>query len=135
MRARPSHNLAPVARIILLRHFRGQSEKPDQQGSGRDRLMTRFVYRSLLFFAMVTMLEVKPAAAEDLGAGKSARQLFASNCSMCHATPRSPPRRTDNSSLADFLQEHYTSNRASADELAGYLLVVNSNIVAEGSNR
>lgn len=89
--------------------------------------MTRFGYRSPVLFAIITILQVEPAAAEDLGAGKSAPQLFASNCSMCHATPRNLPRRTENSSLADFLQEHYTTNWTSAQQLASYLLVVNSN--------
>jgi cytochrome c553 len=80
--------------------------------------------RSLLFFAIITILEIEPAGAEDLAAGKSAPQLFATNCSMCHSTPRNLPRRTDNSSLAEFLQEHYTTSQTSAYKLAGYLSVV-----------
>jgi hypothetical protein len=89
--------------------------------------MMLLAQRSLLFFAIITILEIEPARAEDLAAGKSAPQLFATNCSMCHSTPRNLPRRTDNSSLADFLLEHYTTSQASAHKLAGYLSVVSAN--------
>lgn len=89
--------------------------------------MTPFGPRSLLFLAIIAILETKPALAEDLGAGKSAPKLFAADCSMCHSTQRSLPRRTDDASLVDFLQKHYTTNWKSAYELASYLLAVNSN--------
>jgi len=62
------------------------------------------------------------AHAEDFDAGKSAPQLFASNCSTCHSTPRGLAKRMNSRSLNSFLREHYTASRASADTLCAYLV-------------
>jgi mono/diheme cytochrome c family protein len=62
------------------------------------------------------------AHAEDFDAGKSAPQLFASNCSTCHQTPRGLAKRMSSWSLDSFLREHYTASRASADTLSAYLM-------------
>jgi len=62
---------------------------------------------------------VKP---EDFDAGKSAPQLFASNCSSCHRTPYGLAKHMNNWSLDSFLREHYTASRASADTLSAYLV-------------
>ena len=60
--------------------------------------------------------------AEDFDAGKSAPQLFASNCSTCHQTPHGLAKRMNSGSLDRFLREHYTASRASADTLSAYLM-------------
>jgi mono/diheme cytochrome c family protein len=62
------------------------------------------------------------AHAEDFDAGKSGPQLFASNCSTCHHTPRGLVKHMNGWSLDGFLREHYTATRASADTLSAYLL-------------
>jgi hypothetical protein len=65
-----------------------------------------------------------PADAEDFDAGKSAPQLFASDCSSCHRTPYGLAKRMNSWSLDSFLREHYTARRASADTLSAYLFGV-----------
>ena len=65
-----------------------------------------------------------PLNAEDFDAGKSAPELFASNCSSCHHTPHGLAKRMNGWSLDSFLQEHYTASRASADTLSAYLFGV-----------
>jgi len=62
------------------------------------------------------------AHAEDFDAGKSAPQLFASNCSTCHSTAHGLAKRLNSWSLNSFLREHYTVSRASADALSAYLM-------------
>ena len=61
------------------------------------------------------------AAAQDLSAGKTAAQLFASDCSACHKSPGGLAKGRDARSLANFLKEHYTTKQDSAAALAGYL--------------
>ena len=72
------------------------------------------------------------AHAEDFDAGKSAPQLFASNCSTCHSTPRGLAKRMNSRSLNSFLREHYTASRASADTLSAYLVAQGGRV---GSSR
>jgi len=67
------------------------------------------------------------ADAEDFDAGKSAPQLFVSNCSNCHRTPSGLAKRMNRRSLDSFLREHYTASRASADVLSAYLIGVDAN--------
>jgi len=72
--------------------------------------------------AMAVVAVPMPLNAEDFDAGKSAPQLFASNCSSCHRTPYGLAKRMNNWSLDSFLREHYTASRASADTLSAYLV-------------
>src|SRR6516162_2861067 len=48
----------------------------------------------------VVAVRPMPVNAEDFDAGKSAPQLFASNCSSCHRTPYGLAKRMNNWSLA-----------------------------------
>jgi hypothetical protein len=57
----------------------------------------------------------------DYSAGKSAPQLFSSDCSACHQSPGGLAKGRDASALASFLREHYTTGGASAGLLANYL--------------
>jgi hypothetical protein len=61
-------------------------------------------------------------AQEDLNRGKSAQQLFASDCADCHKNPRSIKQRDNANTLASFLRVHYTASRESAASIAGYLV-------------
>src|SRR5215210_5079190 len=64
-----------------------------------------------------------PAAAhgENLSAGKSPAQLFASDCSACHRSPAGLAKGRGPGQLANFLVEHYTSSRQSAGLLGAYV--------------
>jgi hypothetical protein len=63
-----------------------------------------------------------PAVAqEDLNRGKTAPQLFASDCADCHRNPRLLTRRENARVLAEFLRVHYTASRENAAAIAGYL--------------
>jgi len=62
-----------------------------------------------------------PAAAQDFTAGKTAAQLFASDCSACHKSPAGLAKGQSASSLTSFLREHYTTKPESAAALAAYL--------------
>jgi len=77
--------------------------------------------------AVIRMWGPVSATAEDLDAGKSAPQLFASNCSSCHHTPYGLGKRMTPWSLASFWQEHYPASRASAGTVAAYLIDMGAN--------
>ena len=63
---------------------------------------------------------------ENFSAGKSAAQLFSSDCTGagCHKGPQGLARDRGAGSLASFLREHYTNSRESAAALAAYLTSV-----------
>jgi hypothetical protein len=61
------------------------------------------------------------AAAQDLSAGKTAAQLFASDCSACHKSPAGLAKGQSAGALASFLREHYTTKPESASSLAAYV--------------
>jgi mono/diheme cytochrome c family protein len=60
-------------------------------------------------------------AQENLDAGKTAAQLYASDCAICHKSPRGLSKVPGLLGLQSFLQEHYTASRESAARLAAYL--------------
>jgi mono/diheme cytochrome c family protein len=70
--------------------------------------------------AVVACAGLASASAEDFNAGKTPEQLFASNCSGCHKSPRELNR--DPRTLAPFLALHYTAGKEDADALTRYLL-------------
>src|SRR5215831_18656511 len=76
-----------------------------------------------LSFAVLTGLAALagPAAAQDFTAGKTAAQLFQSDCSACHKSPAGLAKGMDARSLATFLKEHYTTKEESAVALASFL--------------
>ncbi len=81
--------------------------------------------RRLVAVLIVTGAGVSAGSAiaqEDLNRGKSAQQLFASDCADCHRNPRSIKQRDNANALADFLRVHYTASRESAAAIAGYLV-------------
>ena len=80
--------------------------------------MARFV----ALWVLVAGCGLGPAVAqEDLNRGKTAAQLFASDCADCHRNPRAL-KRNDPASLTRFLRVHYTASRESASALAAYLI-------------
>jgi hypothetical protein len=82
-----------------------------------------FVSRRL--WTVVVGLLVAPATAgaqpTDYSAGKSPPQLFASDCSACHASSRGLSKGKPANVLARFLREHYTTKQETAAALAGFL--------------
>lgn len=82
---------------------------------------------SVLSFAAATFVAsvLSPAWAQDgpqnLDAGKSAAQLFASDCAICHKSPQGLARAAGLLGLESFLREHYTVSRQSAAALGDYL--------------
>ena len=61
-------------------------------------------------------------AQTNLDQGKSASQIFASDCAECHKGARGLAKGRSSASLTDFLREHYTTSREQAAALAAYVL-------------
>ena len=66
------------------------------------------------------------ATAQDLDQGKSAAQLFATNCMDCHHSPKGLARDRFSWTLSSFLQQHYTASAASVNTLTAYLQSVDA---------
>lgn len=71
--------------------------------------------------AALAAFGVIPAAAQDYSAGKTAAQLFQSDCTACHKSSAGLAKGMDARSLTTFLREHYTTKVESAAALAAYL--------------
>ena len=62
------------------------------------------------------------AQAQNLEAGKSPSQLFASSCTACHKSPRGLLKTVPPGSLPGYLKEHYTTSPQMAAVLSAYLI-------------
>lgn len=83
-----------------------------------------FVGRGVFRLAgLALLISAVPACAQDnLDRGKSAQQLFASDCSICHKSPQGLAKGGGSLfGLQGFLREHYTASRETAALLARYL--------------
>ncbi len=58
----------------------------------------------------------------DLNEGKTAPQLFAADCAVCHNKPQGLAKDKGARTLSGFLRQHYTSSIQTADALAAFLL-------------
>jgi hypothetical protein len=65
---------------------------------------------------------VPASAQENLDRGRTAAQIYTSDCAECHRNPRAVLKTISPGSLPNFLREHYTASRESAAALATYLL-------------
>ncbi len=82
--------------------------------------MSRFGPRLPCIFAILLVLGAAPAGAqENLDQGKTAAQLFASDCAICHKSPQGLAK--SGRGLENFLRQHYTASRESAAAIAAYL--------------
>ncbi len=71
---------------------------------------------------MALLVMTTPACAQDnLDRGKTAQQLFASDCAICHKSPKGLAKGGGLFGLQGFLREHYTASRETANLLARYL--------------
>ena len=86
-----------------------------------DWLSERLWNTSVGFLAILAGFCAAPAAAQDFSAGKTAAQLFASDCTACHKSPAGLAKGQSVGSLTSFLREHYTTKDESAAALAAYL--------------
>ena len=81
-----------------------------------------------LTLAAVTLLigcsmgALEGAQAQNLEAGKSPSQIFASSCTVCHKSPRGLLKTIPPGSLQGFLREHYTTSPDMASALSSYLI-------------
>ncbi len=62
------------------------------------------------------------AQAQNLEAGKSPSQVFASTCTACHKSPRGLLKTVPPGSLPGFLRQHYTTSPDMASVLSSYLI-------------
>jgi hypothetical protein len=76
---------------------------------------------SIFIVGLTAAFAIFPAAAEDLTAGKSAAQLFRSDCGECHRSPNGLVKDRDVAALTNFLREHYTTRGETAGALAAYV--------------
>ena len=86
------------------------------------RIWTRLGLSGAGMVLAASMLAGAASAQENLDAGKSGAQLYASNCAICH---KSAPALNKSGGglfgLDSFLREHYTSSRESAAAISAYL--------------
>jgi hypothetical protein len=75
----------------------------------------------IVIVGLTAAFAIVPAAAEDLTAGKSAAQLFRSDCGECHRSPNGLVKDRDVAALTNFLREHYTTRGETAGALAAYV--------------
>lgn len=61
------------------------------------------------------------AQSQDLDAGRTAPQLFSTNCSACHRSPQGLSKGQPAVMLTQFLRRHYTTGPRPAAQLAEYL--------------
>ena len=72
--------------------------------------------------AAVVFVAAGALRAQDFTAGKTAAQLFSSDCLACHRSTAGLAKTRDPRTLAGFLREHYTTKPETAESLANYVL-------------
>lgn len=88
--------------------------------------------------ALLAVLWVVPASAqENLYGNKTAAQIFASDCALCHKTPQGLAKAGGplGFGLDHFLREHYTASRESAAALSRYIQAVDTGPAAPERKR
>lgn len=67
-------------------------------------------------------LAMMQAQAQNLEAGKTPSQIFASTCAACHKSPRGLLKGVTAGSLPGFLRQHYTTSSDMASALSAYVV-------------
>jgi hypothetical protein len=84
--------------------------------------MMGFTRRFGAAVAVLAVWAAGPAAAqENLDQGKTPAQLYASDCAICHKSPRGLAKRARRYGLDSFLRAHYTASREAAAAISAYL--------------
>jgi len=87
--------------------------------------MTGLACRLAALIAVLALSAAGPVAAqENLDQGKTAAQLYASDCAICHKSPRGLSQGGGLFGLQNFLRAHYTASIQSAAALAAYLQAI-----------
>jgi hypothetical protein len=68
------------------------------------------------------LLPVLAEAQSSIDQGKSPAEMFSIDCATCHKSARGLANGRNTSSLASFLDEHYTSGKDQAASLAAYVM-------------
>ncbi len=76
---------------------------------------------ALTIGVLATLAPAIGHAQTNLDQGKSASQIFAAACVECHKAPRGLAKGKSTATVAEFLREHYTTNRDQAASLAAYV--------------
>ncbi len=63
-------------------------------------------------------------AQENLDKGKTPAQLYASDCAICHKSPRGLAKGARRYRLDNFLRAHYTASREAAAAISAYLRAI-----------
>jgi mono/diheme cytochrome c family protein len=86
--------------------------------------------------ATLALIFAGPAAAQDnYDQGKTPSQLFASDCGICHESPRGLLKTVNPSGLQSFLSEHYTASSQVAATITAYLTSVDQGAAAPAPAR
>jgi hypothetical protein len=110
---------------------RGRAQRTVLRRGGLSRV-SQIARLTLSAIGMLALIGAAPAHAqaprppapphgENLSAGKTPAQLFASDCSACHRSPAGLAKGRGPGQIANFLVEHYTSSRQSAGLLGAYV--------------
>jgi hypothetical protein len=84
--------------------------------------MVRRVKRAAVLVGLSVMLGAGPALAQDnLDRGKTLQQVYATDCGICHSDARKVAASMQQRRLTGFLEQHYTTSKAAAAAIAGYL--------------
>jgi hypothetical protein len=83
--------------------------------------MTVFGGLRLTFCILALGFAGAASAQENLDHGKSAAQLYASDCAICHKSPAALSKAGGIFGMESFLRQHYTASRESAASIASYL--------------
>ena len=75
----------------------------------------------LVIGSLALFIASSAGAQENLDRGKTAAQLYATDCAICHKSPQSITTAPGLFGLESFLREHYTASRESAASIAAYL--------------
>jgi mono/diheme cytochrome c family protein len=83
--------------------------------------MMRLARRIMVAVVVLAVWTAGSAAAqENLDKGKTPAQLYASDCAICHKSPRGLAKGVGRFGLGNFLREHYTASRESAAVISAY---------------
>jgi hypothetical protein len=89
--------------------------------------MMRLARRIMVAVVVLAVWTAGSAAAqENLDKGKTPAQLYASDCAICHKSPRGLAKGVGRFGLGNFLREHYTASRESAAVISAYLRAIDS---------
>ncbi|HET7850825.1 MAG TPA: hypothetical protein VFL51_17380 [Pseudolabrys sp.] len=86
--------------------------------------MSFFRRCGLLVSAVLAFSGAPLSAQENVEAGKTPAQLYASDCAICHKSPQGLSKAGGLFGLQSFLREHYTASRETAAVIAKYLKAI-----------